>query len=130
MRQFGLGVTLTIVCQSAKLVEDAIFDFASPDETTQVENEWAVYQVRSTCNFSPNSPLVSWLAGGLNYQVEHHLFPRISHIHYPALSRIVKEKCQLFDISYNCNSTLGKAIHSHFRLLRAMGNKPFSVAVA
>ena len=60
--------------------------------------------MKTTSDFSPNSAVISWLVGGLNYQIEHHLFPRVSHVHYPALSKIVKEKCEAFNLPYNCYS--------------------------
>ena len=120
----GLGFTLAIVFQLAHVVEETTFEYAPTDETTRIENEWAIHQVKTTSDFSPESPVISWLVGGLNYQVEHHLFPRVSHIHYPALSKIVKEKCEAFDLPYNCVPTLRKAVASHFRLIRLLGKKP------
>ncbi|HTR27617.1 MAG TPA: fatty acid desaturase, partial [Puia sp.] len=74
--------------------------------------------------FSPDHPVISWLVGGLNYQIEHHLFPRISHIHYPALSKIVKKECAAFNLPYHSLPTLRAAIHSHFRFIQALGRKP------
>jgi len=123
----GLGFILAVVFQLAHVVEETTFEFAASDEITRIENEWAIHQVKTTSNFSPNSAVISWLVGGLNYQIEHHLFPRVSHIHYPALSKIVKEKCEAFDLPYNCIPSLGKAVISHFRLIRLLGKKPASV---
>lgn len=125
----GLGFTLAIVFQLAHVVEETTFEFAPTDEVTRIENEWAIHQVKTTSDFSPNSRIVSWLVGGLNYQIEHHLFPRVSHIHYPALSKIVKEKCEAFDLPYNCIPSLRKAVISHFRLIRLLGRKPGKLAV-
>jgi len=120
----GLGFILAIVFQLAHVVEETTFEFAPTDETTRIENEWAIHQVKTTSDFSPNSAIISWFVGGLNYQIEHHLFPRVSHIHYPALSKIVKEKCEAFELPYNCIPSLGKAVNSHFRLIRLLGKKP------
>jgi linoleoyl-CoA desaturase len=119
----GLGFTLSIVFQLAHVVEDTVFEFAQGNEM-QLENEWAVHQVKTTANFSANNKIISWFVGGLNYQIEHHLFPRISHIHYPALSRIVKKECQAFQIPYNSMPTMSAAIASHFRFIKLMGRKP------
>jgi len=123
----GLGFTLAVVFQLAHVVEETTFEFAPTDEVTRIENEWAIHQVKTTSDFSPNSRIVSWLVGGLNYQIEHHLFPRVSHVHYPALSKIVKEKCEAFDLPYNCIPSLRKAVISHFRLIRLLGRKPVSL---
>jgi linoleoyl-CoA desaturase len=119
----GLGFTLSIVFQLAHVVEETEFEFAGGGDK-QLENEWAIHQVKTTANFSANSKIISWFAGGLNYQIEHHLFPRISHIHYPALSRIVKRECQAFHLPYNSLPTMNAAIASHFRFIKLMGQKP------
>lgn len=120
----GLGFTLAIVFQLAHVVEETTFEFAPTDEVTRIENEWAIHQVKTTSDFSPDNKVISWLLGGLNYQVEHHLFPRVSHIHYPALSKIVKQQCDAFNLPYNCIPSLGAAINSHFRLIKLLGKKP------
>jgi linoleoyl-CoA desaturase len=120
----ALGLTLALVFQLAHVVEETTFEFAATDEITRIENEWAIHQVKTTSDFSPNSPIISWLVGGLNYQIEHHLFPRISHVHYPALSQIVKEKCEAFNLCYNCTPSFRRAVASHFRLIRLLGKKP------
>jgi linoleoyl-CoA desaturase len=120
----ALGLTLAIVFQLAHVVEETTFEFAASDETTRIENEWAIHQVKTTSDFSPNSAVISWLVGGLNYQVEHHLFPRVSHVHYPALSKIVKEKCKEFNLPYNCIPSMRQAVVSHFRLIRLLGKRP------
>jgi linoleoyl-CoA desaturase len=124
----ALGFTLAIIFQLAHVVEETTFEFASSDDTTRIENEWAIHQIKTTSDFSPDSPLISWLVGGLNYQIEHHLFPRVSHVHYPALSKIVKQKCKAFDLPYNCIPSLRKAVVSHFRLLRTLGKTPDQVS--
>ncbi len=82
------------------------------------------YQVKTTANFARRNKIISWYVGGLNFQVEHHLFPRVSHVHYPAISRIVKETCQKFNIPYNEFRTMSGAIASHFRMMRELGRKP------
>jgi linoleoyl-CoA desaturase len=119
----GLGFVLAIVFQLAHVVEETEFEAAGLNETKMIENEWAVHQVRTTANFSPGNKIISWFAGGLNYQIEHHLFPRISHVHYPALSKIVEEKCRVFNLPYNSIPTMGKAVYSHFRFIRDLGRK-------
>jgi linoleoyl-CoA desaturase len=124
----GLGLTLAIVFQLAHVVEETKFTFAPLNETTVIENEWAIHQLKTTSNFSPNSKFITWFAGGLNYQVEHHLFPRISHIHYPVLSKIVKGKCEEFNVPYNCIPSFNAAIQSHFRFIKSLGKKPMVLA--
>ncbi|WP_431216388.1 fatty acid desaturase family protein [Puia sp. P3] len=119
----GLGLTLSIVFQLAHVVEETEFESVSGDDK-QIENEWAIHQVRTTANFSPNRPILSWFVGGLNYQVEHHLFPKISHIHYPALSKLVQKECEVFDLPYNSLPSFKAAVISHFRFIRTLGKKP------
>ncbi|HTF30510.1 MAG TPA: fatty acid desaturase, partial [Flavitalea sp.] len=75
-------------------------------------------------NFAPTNKFISWCVGGLNFQIEHHLIPRVSHVHYPAISKIVKESCERHEISYVEFSTMSKAVVSHFRFMRELGKKP------
>lgn len=122
----GLGFSLAVVFQLAHVVEETEFSFVETDGAIAIENEWAIHQIKTTANFSPNSKIISWFVGGLNYQVEHHLFPRVSHIHYPALSKIVKAKCEEFGLPYNSIPTFGKAVASHYRFIRTLGKKPIA----
>jgi linoleoyl-CoA desaturase len=91
------------------------------EDTGRVENAWAIHQIETTVDFARTNRLATWLLGGLNYQIEHHLFPRICHIHYPALSRLVEETCRDFGVRYHVHRTIGAGIASHFRWLREMG---------
>jgi linoleoyl-CoA desaturase len=120
-----LGFTLAIVFQLAHVVEETTFEVVG-EETVIIENEWAIHQINTTANFAPDNKIISWFVGGLNYQVEHHLFPRISHVHYPALSKIVAAKCQEFGVQYNSMPTMQAAVRSHFRFMRQLGRKPIA----
>jgi linoleoyl-CoA desaturase len=123
-----LGLSLAVVFQLAHVIEETEFEYCG-DEDVVIENEWAIHQLKTTANFAPGNAFITWFVGGLNYQVEHHLFPRISHIHYPALSKIIQEKCQEFDLPYNSIPTMGKAIRSHYRHMRSLGNNPPEVKI-
>ncbi|HTN08500.1 acyl-CoA desaturase [Agriterribacter sp.] len=120
---FVLGLTLAVVFQLAHVVEDASFEVAGM-EPKKIENEWAIHQVKTTANFAADNKFLSWLVGGLNFQIEHHLFPRISHIHYPAISKIVQQTCQQFDLEYIYYPSLGAAVASHYRFMKHLGQKP------
>jgi linoleoyl-CoA desaturase len=113
---FVCGLFISVVFQLAHVVE--ITDF--PTES-KIEKEWAIHQIGTTSNFGMSSKFLFWLLGGLNFQVEHHLFPRVSHIHYPQISRIVKETCQEFNIAYHEYTSMAKAFASHLMYLRKMG---------
>ncbi len=115
-----LGFVLAIVFQLAHVVEETEFEYAGI-EPVMIESEWAAHQVKTTSDFAPKNKLISWFAGGLNFQVEHHLFPRISHIHYPELSKIVEEKCKEYQLPYHSIPTMQEAIASHFRMLKQLG---------
>lgn len=116
------GVVLSYVFQLAHAVEGPEFDSVGIEDKL-IETEWAVHQIKTTANFSPDNKIISWYVGGLNFQVEHHLFPRISHIHYPALSKIVREHCQKFNLPYHSFPTLQMAISSHVRTMKKLGQK-------
>jgi len=115
-----LGATLGIVFQLAHCVEEAHFE-QPPTEHAVVGKEWAVHQIESTVDFAPQSRLVTWYVGGLNYQIEHHLFPRTCHLHYPALAPIVESVCRRYGVRHFTHPTVGSAIRSHGRWLRTMG---------
>lgn len=116
------GLAIGIVFQLAHVVEHT--EFPLPDgNTNKIEQEWAVHQITTTANFATKSKIISWLTGGLNFQVEHHLFPRISHVHYPAISKLVKETCQQFNISYIEYPTFLSALRSHVGYLKLVGSK-------
>ena len=120
---FVQGVMLSIVFQLAHVDEHA--DFPMPDtDSMRIENAWAVHQVETTIDFAQNHPVVTWYTGGLNYQIEHHLFPQICHIHYPAIARIVEQTAGEFGVKYHAHPTMWSAVKSHFRWLRTMGRQP------
>ena len=123
LMHFMLGLILALVFQLAHVVEHAEFSVAGV-EPVKIENEWAVHQVKTTADFARNSKLATWCLGGLNFQIEHHLFPKISHIHYPDLSRIVKETCEQFGLRYNDFPTMAHAVVSHYRIMRDLGKNP------
>lgn len=120
---FVSGVVLSVVFQLAHCVVEAEFPMPVTNENGQekIETEWAVHQVQTTVDFSRKSRFFCWLLGGLNFQIEHHLFNRICHIHYPALSKIVEETCKEFGIRYAAHKSIASAIASHFRWLVQMG---------
>jgi linoleoyl-CoA desaturase len=119
---FIAGVILTVVFQLAHTVEGTTHPV--PDETGTIENNWAVHQMNTTVNFSRQSRLISWYVGGLNFQVEHHLFPTICHVHYPEISEIVKTTAEEFGIPYLENRTFMDAVNSHIETLRRFGRLP------
>jgi linoleoyl-CoA desaturase len=116
------GIILSTVFQMAHVVEGV--DQPVPDNSGSVENAWAVHQLQTTSNFAGRNRILSWYIGGLDYQIEHHLFPSISHIHYHALSPIVRSTAQEFGLDYNAKSDFMHALGSHVRMLRNMGTKP------
>lgn len=115
------GFILSIVFQLAHTVEDAQFPIADI-ETNRLPDEFAAHQIKTTTNFATKNKLVSWLVGGLNFQIEHHLFPKISHVHYPAISRIVKNVCKDYRLEYIEYPSVSKAVLAHVRFLKQMGN--------
>ena len=114
------GFIISVVFQLAHAVEHTQFPLPVAD-TNKIENEWAIHQVETTANFATKNKLISWLVGGLNFQIEHHLFPKVSHIHYPAISKIIKQTCIDFGIHYIEYPKMRHAIASHASYLRRMG---------
>jgi linoleoyl-CoA desaturase len=124
---FTSGVVLSVVFQLAHCVEEA--DFPLPDDKGKMQTDWAVHQVQTTVDFARRNRFLSWFLGGLNFQIEHHLFHRICHVHYPALSKVVEETCREFGVRYTANKTFFSAVASHFRWLHRMG-RPVSAGVS
>lgn len=111
---FVLGLLLSVVFQLAHCVEETSFKNAE-----NRMGDWAIHQVETTTNFARRSRLLTWYFGGLNYQIEHHLFPKICHLHYPALSPLVEQICVKFGVRYSSQETFSAALGSHYRLLRS-----------
>jgi linoleoyl-CoA desaturase len=116
---FMLGLNLAVVFVLAHCVSEA--DFAPAGE---VDYEWAAHQIETTVDFARNSRFLNWYLGGLNLQVEHHLFPNICHVHYPALAEIVEEVSREYGVRYAFHPTMLDAMRSHYRMLREMGRTP------
>lgn len=114
------GFVLSIVFQLAHTVEHTEFPVANID-TNKLPDEFAAHQIKTTANFATKNKLVSWLVGGLNFQIEHHLFPKISHVHYPAISEIVKAVCNEYQLQYIEYPTMRRAVVAHVKFLRQMG---------
>jgi linoleoyl-CoA desaturase len=114
------GIVLSVVFQVAHCVDEA--EFPMPRASTgRIAHAWAVHQAETTVDFARRSRIVAWLVGGLNFQIEHHLFPRICHVNYPAISTLVEETCRDFGIRYREFTSFRAGLASHFRWLRQMG---------
>jgi linoleoyl-CoA desaturase len=114
------GIILSTVFQLAHVVEGA--SQPSVDEKGNIENAWAIHQLNTTANFAGSNKVLSWYIGGLDYQIEHHLFPNISHVHYPAISSIVKNTAEDFGIIYNNKTSFLKGLNSHIKMLHNLGH--------
>jgi linoleoyl-CoA desaturase len=117
---FVCGLAISIVFQLAHVVEGTSFHSAT-ENGGKSKHEWAVHQLASTSNFATSSRSLYWLLGGLNFQIEHHLFPRISHIHYPTISVFVKDICRKSGIVYHEHASMMDAILSHLAHLYRLG---------
>lgn len=115
------GFILSLVFQLAHITEGALQPL--PNEEGIANNEWAVHQLLTTSDFAPNNRLLNWYVGGLNFQVVHHLFPNICHIHYAKISPIIQKTAKEFGINYNSKPTLFSALRSHTKRLKELGNK-------
>ena len=119
MLHFIAGIILAAVFQPAHVVVET--NFPKQDENNSIDNNWAIHQLETTSNFAPKSRFLYWFVGGLNYQVEHHLFPNICHVHYKDLSKIVKQTAQEFGVPYHSEPTFISALGNHIRMLKKLG---------
>lgn len=115
------GIILSTIFQTAHVVPTS--EYPLPDEEGKLDNNWAVHQLHTTADFAPDSKLFSWFIGGLNYQIEHHLFPNISHIHYKAISKLVQKAAVKHDIPYHVNKTFFSALVKHGSMLKYLGHQ-------
>ncbi|WP_115124502.1 fatty acid desaturase family protein [Marinirhabdus gelatinilytica] len=122
LMHYVAGLILSIVFQLAHVVGDT--QMPLPDNTGNMKNTWAIHQLFTTVNFSTKNKIMNWFTGGLNHQVEHHIFPNISHVHYTKISEIVKKTALEFNLPYNEYKTTRSAIIAHFKHLKAMGVNP------
>jgi linoleoyl-CoA desaturase len=116
------GFILAIIFQPAHVIEGT--EFPLPDENHALENNWAIHQLHTTTNFGNESRWFSWYVGGLNFQIEHHLFPNVCHVHYRKIAGIVRETTSEFGLPYKSTRTFAAALAGHARLLKELGKKP------
>lgn len=124
--QFICGLVLAVIFQPAHVVP--VSTYPVPNDSGVVEADWAVSQLYNTANFAPKSKLFSWFVGGLNFQVEHHLFPSICHIHYKKISKIVEQTAKEYMLPYHSYKTFIKALSEHTKMLKALGKHNPAIA--
>lgn len=118
------GFVLSTIFQLAHVMEYNLQPL--PDKEGNMENEWAVHQLLTTANFGNNNKFLTWYAGGLNFQIEHHLFPNISHVHYPQIAKIVRNTATEFNLPYHSQPSYFKALIEHLKFLKLMGQTSLS----
>lgn len=116
---FIAGLTLAMIFQPAHVVPSS--NYPMPNDSGDIEADWAVSQLFNTANFAPKAKVFSWYVGGLNYQIEHHLFPNICHVHYNKLSKIVRETAAEYGLPYFSQKTFYGALKEHTIMLRNLG---------
>ena len=121
---FTSGLLLSCIFQPSHIMETSAF--ALPLNTAgkmRMEDSWAVHEVENTTNFAPRNRILSWFAGGLNFQIEHHLFTGVCHVHYRKIAPIVKSAAIEFGLPYNVQPTFLKALVEHTRMLKKLGKE-------
>jgi linoleoyl-CoA desaturase len=127
MMHFVTGVSITMVFQTAHVMPSS--EFPVPDEDGLIASDWSIHQLATTSNYAPKSKLFSWFVGGLNFQIEHHLFPYICHVHYKKISRIVADTAREFEIPYHTRRTFVAAIYDHLKMLYRLGRPELAPVV-
>jgi len=117
------GFVMATILQMAHVMTDV--DFPEPSgDPLKIENEWAIHEVQTTSNFAPNNRILNWYVGGLNYQIEHHLFPHMCHLIYPKIAPIVRATCEEFGLTYQSYPTFRAALKNHWQSLQEFGKRP------
>ncbi len=113
------GMIMSTVFQMAHVVEGT--DQLQVDKDHQVKNDWLVHQLHTTSDFGRKNGLFSWYIGGLDFQIEHHIFQNICHVHYPAIAAIIKDTAEEYGFTYNLKPNVFSALASHYRRLKELG---------
>jgi len=121
LMHFTSGLILSTIFQTAHVVPTS--DYPLPDSRNELNNSWAIHQLYTTADFAPRGKVFSWLIGGLNYQVVHHLFPNISHVHYRKMAPIVQETARKHNLPYHVNKTFLGAVYQHALMLKSLGRQ-------
>ncbi len=119
---YTAGLILSITFQLAHVMPNT--DMPLPDKEGNIDHTWAIHQLFTTSNFAPNNKFVEFYTGGLNHQVEHHIFPHISHVHYKNISKIVRETAKEFNLPYHEYKTMAGAFVEHIKQLNYLGTHP------
>jgi linoleoyl-CoA desaturase len=120
------GFMLAIIFQPAHVIDGT--EYPLPDDQRMLENNWAVHQLLTTTNFGNKSKWFSWYVGGLNFQIEHHLFPNVCHVHYRKIASIVRSTASEFNLPYKNATSFLQALRGHARLLKQLGLRPVTVS--
>jgi len=107
------GIILALATQPAHVGEDMEF-YSAEDNNGSIENSWAIHQLKTTANFAERSRVLAWFIGGLNFQIEHHLFPNVCHVHYKNIAPIVRKTAEEYQLEYHTHPTFLDALKSHF----------------
>jgi linoleoyl-CoA desaturase len=124
---FVTGLLVSLVFQIAHIMPDN--EFPLPNKSGIIEDDWYGHQFATTSNFSPNSKVLFWLIGGLNFQIEHHVLPDVCHVHYRELTAIVEKTAVEFGLPYHVKKTFTKAVSDHIKMLRLLGKKPVEILI-
>ena len=121
---YTAGLILSVVFQLAHITVETTNPL--PNENGEIENTWAIHQLYTTVNFAPKNFIVNWYTGGLNHQIEHHIFPNISHIHYGKIAKLVRETAKECNLPYYEYKTMRSAVIAHFKHLKQLGMEPIA----
>eukprot|EP00164_Ancoracysta_twista_P001933 GFYU01002542.1.p1 GENE.GFYU01002542.1~~GFYU01002542.1.p1 ORF type:complete len:541 (+),score=179.67 GFYU01002542.1:233-1855(+) len=115
--ELGTGYWLAFNFQVSHI--STVADF--PEKANDIDDEWAVSQVKSSVDYSHGDSVMTFLCGALNYQVTHHLFPSISQYHYPAIAPIIQEVAKKYKVEYTYVKDFPQAFHLHIQHLYELG---------
>jgi len=120
------GLTFALMFQVTHIYEGTTFPL--PDDDGNIDNNYALHVLETTADFGRTSRIGTWLMGGINIHVIHHIYPQICHVHYPALTEILRETCIDHGIEYNENKTFTKALVKHYKILKHLSKPDAKVA--
>jgi linoleoyl-CoA desaturase len=125
LMHFTAGIVLSCIFQPSHIVEASTFELPvdMPAGSREIEESWAIHEVENTTDFAPGKSFLTWFIGGLNYQIEHHLFAGICHVHYRHLAPLVQKTAAEFGVTYHVEPTFRSALKGHVRMLKKLGRR-------
>lgn len=119
------GATFAFIFQVTHVFDGTCYPV--PDKDGSIENNYAIHVLETTADFSRKKPIANWWMGCINIHVIHHVLPKVCHVHYPALTQILKDTADEYGVRYQENKNFWIALKKHMAMLKHLSKPDASV---